>query len=43
MALAVRRAVNVQATGSGNVAIAGSPACTVRRLGSGTVNCGTKG
>lgn len=38
--VAVRRAAKVTATGAGNVEIKGSPACTVKALGSGRVLCG---
>ncbi|HEX8256689.1 MAG TPA: head GIN domain-containing protein [Allosphingosinicella sp.] len=40
IALGVKRAVKVTATGAGDVEIAGSPACTVKALGSGRVSCG---
>lgn len=38
--LAVRRSANVRATGPGDTRIIGSPACTVKALGSGRVACG---
>ena len=34
------RSANVTATGSGSVTVFGKPACTVRNLGSGNVDCG---
>lgn len=37
----VRRAANVTMTGTGSVVVLGSPACTVRNIGSGTVACGS--
>jgi hypothetical protein len=40
IAIGVKRAVKVTATGAGDVEIAGSPACTVKALGSGRVSCG---
>lgn len=39
--VAARRAAKVVATGSANVTILGTPACTVNALGSGEVSCGT--
>lgn len=38
--LAARRSANVTATGSGEVVVQGSPACSVQNNGSGTVSCG---
>jgi hypothetical protein len=40
IALAVRRAANVTSSGAGGTRISGSPACTVKRLGAGSVRCG---
>lgn len=40
LTLAVKRAADVQALGSGAVDILGTPACTVRNIGSGDVKCG---
>lgn len=37
--VAVKRAANITMTGVGNVMILGTPACTVRNFGSGTVAC----
>lgn len=39
--LAVKRAANVTMSGNGAVTILGSPACTVKNVGSGTVSCGS--
>ncbi len=39
--LAVKRAANITMTGTGAVTIVGSPACTVKNVGSGTVRCGS--
>ena len=41
VSLAVRRAVNVTATGQGDTIITGNPACKVKSLGSGRVVCGS--
>lgn len=41
VSLGVRREANVTSTGAGDVDIAGSPACTVKALGSGRVRCGS--
>lgn len=40
IALSVRRAVRIAASGSGDVTIAGTPACTVTGFGAGRVRCG---
>lgn len=40
IAVAVRRAAEVTATGQGDTRISGKPACKVRSLGSGRVTCG---
>jgi hypothetical protein len=39
--LSVKRAANVTMSGNGAVKILGSPACTVKNVGSGTVSCGS--
>lgn len=39
--LGVKRAITLNATGSGDVEIAGSPACTVKASGSGRIACGS--
>jgi hypothetical protein len=41
MTLSVKRAANVNMSGNGTVTILGSPACTVKNVGSGTVSCGS--
>nr|WP_295373585.1 head GIN domain-containing protein [uncultured Sphingosinicella sp.] len=38
--LGVKRAVKLTATGAGDVAIAGTPACTVDHRGAGSISCG---
>ena len=38
--VSVGRSADVSATGSGSVIVLGHPACTVRNIGSGTVQCG---
>ena len=40
IALAVRRTAKINATGQGEVEIIGSPACTVKAIGSALVRCG---
>lgn len=40
---AARRSAKVTANGTGNIAIEGSPACTVRARGAGVVRCGDGG
>jgi hypothetical protein len=40
VAIAAGRSAKVRSTGSGEVTIGGTPACTVEALGSGTVRCG---
>lgn len=40
IALGVRRAAKINATGAGTVDIAGTPACTVTNRGAGIVSCG---
>lgn len=42
VALTIIRAAKIRANGIGEVAIAGSPACTVTGLGGGNVRCGTE-
>jgi methionyl-tRNA synthetase len=39
--LSVKRAANVNMSGTGTVTILGSPACTIKNVGSGTVSCGS--
>lgn len=39
--LAVRRAVSLDASGAGDIEIAGKPACTVRQTGTGRITCGS--
>ena len=39
--IGVRRAANVTMTGTGSVVVLGSPACTVKNIGSGTIACGS--
>ncbi len=39
--IGVRRAATVTMTGTGSVVVLGSPACTVKNIGSGTVACGS--
>jgi len=38
--VAVRRSAKINASGPGDIQIAGDPACTVTQLGSGRVTCG---
>jgi hypothetical protein len=39
--VAVKRAANINMTGTGSVTVLGTPACTVKNTGSGTVACGS--
>jgi Putative auto-transporter adhesin, head GIN domain len=42
LALSASRGAVLTVTGSGDVVVAGNPACTVENTGSGTVSCGTE-